>query len=327
MHRGLVTLYDVSPLLWVLLALAVLGVIFFGGRVVSSSSYTVSEYGEGPTVTIKKSDLEQMSKAQAEEVKVYYPEAAMQPVAEQIAKELVRSYALVAERLGWEPKPMGVVLLGGEKPGAVRIEGGFETDLPFALWLPAEAIAGGLAQASEDVLSDIYWVMPHEATEPLFSSWLYHDCGTRWVGDGLAEYAGYIVSSELSPAVQQAWLKRRWRSLEILLEQGKTNYNLPQEFQAFRRLQIVFIRAGCGESPRAVMVAGYAVSLAIWLDLVDKHSEAIIKRFWQELQKISKPTNRDVFKILGTITGEDIEIKITHVDLQQAAEVLKRHLH
>ncbi len=169
--------------------------------------------------------------------------------------------------------------------------------------------------------------MPHEATEPVFSSRLYHDCGARWVGDGLADYAGYIVSGQFSTAVQQAWLKRRLRAIEKLTEQGKKSYNLPQEFQAFRRVQILFIRLGCQESPMPVMVAGYAVSLAIWLDLVDKHSEDVIRKFWQELQQIRRPSNRDIFRILGVLTGEDIEARITHVDLQHAAEVLRRHLH
>ncbi|MCS7198593.1 MAG: hypothetical protein NZ930_08005, partial [Candidatus Bipolaricaulota bacterium] len=153
-----------------------------------------------------------------------------------------------------------------------------------------------------------------------------NDCGTRWVGDGLAEYAGYIVSGEFSPAVQQAWLKRRLRSIERLLEQGKTSYNLPQEFQAFRRVQILFIRLGCQESPLPVMVAGYGVSFAVWLDLVDRHGEEVLRKFWLELQKIQKPRNQDVFKLLKALTGEDVEALITRVELPWAAEVLRRYL-
>lgn len=329
MRRGSVTLYDGSPLLWVLLALAGVVVIFLlGGYKESVSSWTIAQYGdEGPRVTIQKSDLEQMSRVQVGEVKVYYAEAAMQAVAEQIAGALVHSYALVKERLGWQPEAAGVVLIGGEKPREVKIEGIIEENPLFAIWLPPETMTGGLTQASEDVLSNIYWVMPHEATEPVLSSRLYHDCGARWVGDGLGDYGGYIVSGQFSPAVQQAWLKRRLRAIEILIEQGKKSYNLPQEFQAFRRIQILFIRLGCQESPRPVMVAGYAVSLAIWLDLVDKHGEDVIRKFWQELQQIPRPGNREVFRILSALTGEDIKAKITHVDLQHAAEVLRRHLH
>lgn len=330
MRKGSVTLYDGSPLFWLLGALVALAVIFFGSQIVSSVSATVNTYGEGPTVTIKPKDLARMSKVQVGEVQVYYGDAAMQTVAEQIAHELVRSYELIAARLGWTPKPVGVVLLGGERPGTVRIETGLDFNPPFGLWLPLEIIAGGLAQASLEVLrvlSDIYWAMPHEATEPLFSRRLYHDCGARWVGDGLADYAGYIVSGQFSPAAQQAKLKGRLRSIERLIEQGRQSYNLPQEFQAFRRLQILFIRlGGCQESSFEVMVAGYAVSLAIWLDLVDKHGEEVLRKFWQELQKSSKPSNRDVFEILKTLTGEDLEAKVTQVDLQWAAEVLRRHL-
>lgn len=324
MSANSVTLHDGSPWLWVLLALAVLVVIFFGGYRESVSSWTA--VGEGPPIVIKQSELESMAKAQAGEVVVYYSDAAMESVATQIAEELAHAYAFIAERLGWKPYPAGLVLIGGERPGAVRVEGEGELGMTFGLWLPTETIAEGLTQASEDVLDMIYWVMPHEGTEPLFSQKLYHDCGTRWVGDGLAEYAAYIVSGQFHPDVQQARLKGRLRTIERLLEQGKKSYNLPQEFQAFRSVQIVFLRLGCAKSPHEVMVAGYAVALAIWLDLVDKYGEELVRRFWQELQKLSRPTNQDVFRILGTLTGEDIKVKITQVDLQYAAEVLKKHL-
>jgi hypothetical protein len=74
------------------------------------------------------------------------------------------------------------------------------------------------------------------------------------------------------------------------------------------------------------MVAGYAVSLSIWLNFVDKHGEEIIKQFWQELQQIPRPTNQNVIKILSKLTGEDVGTMITNVDLNRAAEVLRGHV-
>lgn len=329
MRRGSITLYDASPLIWLILALTALAAIFLlGGYKESVSSWTIAQSGEGPTITISRAELERMSKTQAERAWVYYPDAAMQPVAEQIAEALSRAYALIPERLGLEPKPMGLVLIGGEEPGMVKVE--YSSDVSFPLWLPAEVIAGGLEQATEETLGEIYWTMPHEVTEGAISPRLYHDCATRWVGDGLADYAGYVVSGQFSPAAQQRRLEGRLRSIEKLLKQGKQNYNLAEEFQALRQGQVLFgvfgIRWGCRQSPFEIMVAGYAVSLSIWLNFVDKHGEEIIKQFWQELQQIPRPTNQNVIKILSKLTGEDVGTMITNVDLNRAAEVLRGHV-
>jgi hypothetical protein len=325
--KGSITLYDGSPLIWLILALVALGLIFLGSSyVVSESSSTISQFGEGPTVTITQADLENMSKVQVGRAWVYYPDAAMQGVAEQIAERLARVYAMIPERLGLEPEPTGVVLLGGERPGTVKVKGAST----FALWLPADVITGGLEQASEELWDDIYWVMPHEATEPVISARLYHDCGVRWVGDGLADYAGYVVSGQFRSDTQRRRLEGRLKSIERLINQGKTSYNLPEEFQALRQgrftLVLGAVRWGCKESPFPIMVAGYAVSLALWLDFVDKHGEGLIKQFWQELQKIPKPNNRDVFRILDRLTGSDTKAVVVNVDLHHAAEVLRRHL-
>jgi len=327
--RSSITLYDGSPLIWFVLALVALGLIFMGGFVVSESRETTFQLGEGPEVTLTKADLEKMSKIPAGRAWVYYPDATMQVVAEQIAERLARAYALIPERLGLEPEATSVVLLGGEKPGTIRVK--LDDDPPFGIWLPPEVITGGLEQASERLWSDIYWTMPHEATEPVISARLYHDCGARWVGDGLADYAGYVVSGQFRPDTQRRRLEGRLDSIEGLISQGKTSYNLSEEFQALRRGQsiifgFVIARWGCKESPFHIVVAGYAVSLAVWLDLVDKHGEEMIKQFWQELQKIPKPAHRDVLSILKGLTGEDMEARVTNVDLRQAAEVLRRHL-
>ncbi len=74
-----------------------------------------------------------MARVQVGEVKVYYAEAAMQAVAAQIAEALVHSYAFVAKRLGWQPEAAGVVLIGGEQPGEVKIEIEEEGNSLFAL--------------------------------------------------------------------------------------------------------------------------------------------------------------------------------------------------
>ncbi|MDW8111683.1 MAG: hypothetical protein RMJ96_08790, partial [Candidatus Bipolaricaulota bacterium] len=65
---------------------------------------------------------------------------------------------------------------------------------------------------------------------------------------------------------------------------------------------------------------------AVWLDLVDRHGEEVLRKFWPELQKIQKPRNQDVFKLLKALTGEDVEALITRVELPWAAEVLRRYL-
>jgi len=61
----------------------------------------------------------------------------------------------------------------------------------------------------------IYCGMVHEAMEMKIAKRLYHDRTARWIGDGLAEYMGYTVTSKLTSVVRNEVLARRCQNIQV----------------------------------------------------------------------------------------------------------------
>jgi len=185
--------------------------------------------------------------------------APFEGLAKDVAQALDQALALLKGRLGIDaaievalfPRPPE-----WEEGGSVRVV------VEEAVWL--EESWGRLADVDLGFLLFLYNSMPHEAVEDEVSRYLYHDRRARWVGDGLAEYAGYLVSRRWAPPVAKARLENLRERVADLLGQGKAD-DLIQEFR---------VRAGDRPRPSTpVEAAGYGVSLALWLDLAQRHGE------------------------------------------------------
>ncbi len=175
----------------------------------------------------------------------------------------------------------------------------------------------------------IYWTMPHEAVETPVAHLLYHDRQARWVGDGLSEYSGYLVSKEWAVSVIKQRLTDLIGRIEQLLASGYDAYNLIKKFQ---------VRAGFRTAPLLydqVQRAGYSVALAFWLDLTQRHGEEVIRAFWKRLSAQKTwclipglacvgPNARTAARILTELTGEDIWAKLQRMDLQEVLDVLEQ---
>jgi hypothetical protein len=182
----------------------------------------------------------------------------------------------------------------------------------FPLWFPYNAST--LQELGSMELFSIYWAIPHEAMENSVVKKIYHDRSNRWIGDGLSEYVSFITSGELAPKVQASTLRSRRLEIQNLLEleENRTSYNLIEEFLY-----------GTEREDR-VEVAGYGVSLAFWLQIARKHSEGVIKTFWQRLSQRGFPSAKEAARILSELTGEDIWAKLQKMDLHEVLRILEQ---
>ncbi|MCL6642638.1 MAG: hypothetical protein K6T71_04885, partial [Candidatus Bipolaricaulota bacterium] len=68
---------------------------------------------------------------------------------------------------------------------------------------------------------------------------------------------------------------------------------------------------------------GYAVSLAFWLQIAQKHGESVIKAFWQRLSQRRFPNAKEAAQILSELTGEEIWAKLQKMDLHEVLRTLE----
>jgi hypothetical protein len=159
--------------------------------------------------------------------------------------------------------------------------------------------------------------MAHEAMEMKVARKLYHDRAARWIGDGLAEYMGYTITSELAPQVRHEMLSIRHRNIQRgLIDQGYSHYDLTKEF--------LVKREGSGKAPGVTADPGYGVALAFWLQMAQKHGEGVLKEFWQRLSQRGFPNAKEAARILSELTGEDIWTKLQNMDLHEVLRTLER---
>lgn len=335
-----------DKLVWILIGVLALGLLV---GLSSPMEFTVSgglgELDEAASVSAEKLSVAGMTKLTLRDTWVYYsPKDVPEAFAQQVLQAIARSRQIVMETLGIHLVPAGIVLLKGQEPPN-RV---FWLDVgsTFVVWMPEAEMQVGLEQASAQSLQQIYWVIIHEAAESTLARLLYrHDPGTRWVGDGLAEYAGYLVSKSFARPAQRLRMEVLAKRIERLLDRGMQDYDLIGHFQVIRMQQKLGFLEGIGlllgfnrealvrmavekvrlQAKDPVITAGYAVALAFWLWLVQEHGAETINTFLQELQKMKAPTNEVLFEILSRLTGQDLRQKVTHMDLAQALQILQAH--
>ncbi|MCS7198366.1 MAG: hypothetical protein NZ930_06800 [Candidatus Bipolaricaulota bacterium] len=251
-------------------------------------------------------------------------------LAEDKLSVLEQAWRIAREQLAIDLGRFGVALVvpkEGEDLGGIIL-----TRKIWALWDPiwpimtSPGVQSLQQEADRDALIAIYWGMAHEAIEMKVAKKLYHDRAARWVGDGLAEYMGYTITSELAPHVRNEMLAIRRRNIQIgLIDQGQSHYDLTKEFLVKMKLRKGKDTEASRQQPSgAISDPGYAVSLAFWLQIAQKHGEGVIKEFWQRLSQRRFPNAKEAARILSELTGEDIWTKLQNMDPREALQTLER---
>jgi len=176
--------------------------------------------GEGKPI-LRELDLAQMEQLRRGPLTVYFS-LGHQNLGQEVADVLEQAWRIVRERLDLDLGRFRVaVVVPKEEVGAISLRRRIWT-----LWYMIAPILTSpnlqsLHQADRETLIAVYWVMAHEAMELKIFRKLYHDRRNRWIGDGLAEYVGYTITSELAPHVRNEMLARRRRNVQLgLLDQG-----------------------------------------------------------------------------------------------------------
>lgn len=312
--------------LWIVLLILFIVLILLAAIVLFTSSIDFTfQLKEGKP--IREIDLSQMKRLKRGTLTVYFfPKH--RSLCEEVADVLEQAWHVARERLGLDLGRFGVAIVvpqASEEIGGVRLRMKI-----WRLWnmiVPVLTSPGlqSLQQADRDTLIAVYWAMAHEAMELKVLKKLYHDPTARWIGDGLAEYMGYAITSELAPQVRDEMLTGRRRTIQGLLDQGQERYDLTKEF-------LVKLKRGKGkdaEAPKqrpAEVTAdpGYGVALAFWLQIAQKHGEGVIKTFWQRISQRGFPNAKEAARILSELTGEEIWTKLQNMDLQEVLQTLER---
>lgn len=339
-----------DKLVWILIGALALGLLVGLSSpkeftISASGAIALGELDEASSVSVEKLSLAGMAKLTLGDTWVYHlPKDVSKTFAQQVLQALARSRRIVTETLGIYLVPTGAALLRGQEPPNKVFW--LEASSTFVVWVPEEELQASLEQASDQTLKQIYWTVTHEATEGAIARLLYrHDPETRWIGDGLAEYAGYLASKTFAPPAQRLRMEALAKRIERLLDKGIQDYDLIGHFRAIRVEKKLGFLEGIGlmlgfnrealvrmavedvrlQAKEPVITAGYAVALAFWLWLAREHGVETIKRFLQELQKMKEPTNDSLFETLSQLTGQDLKPKVTRVDLTQALQILQAH--
>ena len=309
-------LYFIIGIIGVLIILTLIVILF-------RTPLTITVYlKEGKP--FRELDLAQMKQLKRDQLTIYFfPEH--QTLGQEVADVLEQAWRIVRERLALDLGRFGVAVVvpkAGEEIGGVRLQRKI-----WALWDPIVPVLTSpnlqsLQQADRDTLIQIYWAMAHEAMELNVLKKLYHDPAARWIGDGLAEYVGYTITSELAPHVREEMLAIRRRNVQLgLVDQGYMQYDLTKEFLVIRGKS----SDHQGQWPAGVTAdPGYGVALAFWLQIAQKHGEGVIKTFWQRLSQRGFPSAKEAAQILSELTGEDIWAKLQKMDLHEVLRTLEQ---
>lgn len=310
-------LYVLAALIGILLLLQALGISII------KTGKTVEIRGEGAEEEITLS-LSGFSEWREGQILVYF-KPPQQALAQEVAKALQDSLQLISERLGIEGS-LAVALFQKEEIGDLTSK---SFTLAGGVWpLFVSQTWESLRDSDLYFQQSIYWVMPHEVTEGVIAHLLYLDRRARWIGDGLAEYAGYITSREWAPAVVHDMLNDLIGRVETLLNGGQVTYNLIRDF---------LVRSGLGGQAdlpwTEVERAGYSVALAFWLEVAQRHGEGIIRTFWEKFESLPRvcitffcigPGAQQAARILSGLTGEDIWAELQRMDLQEVLKTLEQ---
>lgn len=285
--------------------------------------------GEGITIggtgsTLVELSVDGLLHLEAGSITVYF-KAGQEKLAQETADALQKTFHLVQTRLGLPISPLKIALFQREDFGDIS---SISFYIKQSIWpLFVSRTWQSFQEGDLDFQKGVYWVMTHEAVETAIAPLLYLDAGTRWIGDGLAEYSAYTICKELSPSVISKRLDGLIKLLSQLLESGQTTYNFIKDFP---------VRIFTRTLDNDLDLAGYGVSLGFWLDIANRYGEETIHRFWTKISA-RKPwcialglicfegrNAQDAARLLSELTGEDIWQKLQNMDLQEVLRTLEQ---
>jgi hypothetical protein len=276
----------------------------------------------GPGPTRVEISVEGFSQLKAGSVVVYLKPPHEQ-LAQEVAQALQEALQLCSSRLGIPAALISVALFPREDfEGFATLS--FRVKEPGIWPLFISRSWKSLSESDMDFQNSLYWTMPHEAIEASTALLFYHDWHqgwpSRWIGDGLANYAGYIVTKDRASQVVNARLYDYKQKITRILEEGKGTYDLIRDFVGSDKLQL----------------AGYGIALAFWLDIAQRYGEETIRKFWQRTNTLARRwclalglicfggvDAQKAARILSELTGEDIWAKLQQIDLQEVLRTLE----
>lgn len=306
-----------------ILAAVVIIVLLLPITVETEIKFSEGEVLVGPGPIRVEISVEGFSKLKAGSVEVYF-KPPHERLAQEVAQALQNALQLGSERLGIPAAPISLALFQREEFEEFATLS-FRIKEPGIWPLFISRDWQSLQESDPDFQDSLYWTMPHESIEASIAPLFYHDWHkgwpSRWIGDGLAGYAGYIVTKERILNVANMRLDNYIRKITRLLEKGKVNYDLTKDFLGSDELQL----------------AGYGVALAFWLDIAQRYGEGTIRKFWQQANTQSRRwclalglicfggvDAQQAARILSELTGEDIWTKLQNMDLHEVLQTLER---
>ena len=305
-------------ILAIIIASLVAFFLFFGGVEVTTATIW------DDTRPLQEVRLSQMKRLSQGPIYIYYT-GENQLLARGVSTALYQAWLFVKDRLGLELCSFGVVLVEAseEQVGGLYIkqQGGLLRSPvpPFPQLIPPGVRS--LKEADPHFRVGIYWSMPHEAVHKIVH--LEFDRQARGLEEGLAEYVGYMVARQFDSEAFQLMLEKRKEQVQRVLQSRENPiYDLTQEFPGHLQ-PLTGQRLLSPSEFTPVEVAGYGVSLAFWLQIVQQHGEGVIKTFWQRLSQRGFPTAKEAAQILSELTGEDIWTKLQQMDLHEVLRTLE----
>ncbi len=302
-----------------IIAAMILGILLLPITVETRSEEGSVFIGEGPTWI--ELSVEGLSKLTYETLVIYF-EPSSERLAEETAQAAHQALQLASDTLGIAPAPLSLALFPRENFGDISV---LSFKIEKGIWpLFITHSWQNLQDSDLDFQDGLYWTIPHEAIEGVIAPLFYHDWRhgwpSRWIGDGLSAYAGYVVTKEYTSKVANMRLYDYKQKITRLLEKGKVKYDLVRDFVGSDELQL----------------AGYGVALAFWLGIAQRYGEKTIREFWNRVSSFSKKwcialglicfggiNAREAARILSELTGEDIWTKLQNMNLREVLQTLE----
>lgn len=308
-----------------LVLLAALSVLAPGGCVVYRSRMTFSGL-LGQDVQEVRVCLEGRQSLANRWNRVYYeePDEAAAELAPRVLAVLTQQQQMLSALLGVSPGYFGAAIVQkADHPARYVIA----DQVPgWTVWVLELADTSALSLAGE--IDDLYHTMMHERTEEAVIRALGADRRelydlngrTRWIGDGLAEYAGWRFARQHEPAAALYWLANRRESLrEAMDEWHCASFDL-RRFEALRG-RAAQVRRQVAMWRRHVDVIGgsYAASFYYWAALAQARGDGAARQVLAAIRRRPGRTDEDIDAAIREVAGPEWVLRVGRVD---AAEVL-----